>query len=62
MVANKFNDVMMSIRVSKELRESFAKVCSDRNQVASKVIKAFMENYVRQAEAPETNGEKSNKQ
>ena len=38
-----------SRRLPKELRDSFAKVCEDRNQTASKVIKSFMEDYVKKA-------------
>ena len=48
-MATKSSDVMMSIRLPKELRDSFAKVCEDRNQTASKVIKSFMEDYVKKA-------------
>lgn len=48
-MATKSNDIMMSIRLSKELKESFAKVCEEKNQTASKVIKSFMEDYVNKA-------------
>lgn len=50
-MATKSSDVMMSIRLPKELRDSFAKVCEERNQTASRVIKSFMEDYVKKAEA-----------
>ena len=41
--------VMLSIRVPKELRVAFSKVCEDNNQAVSKVIKAFMSDYVKKA-------------
>lgn len=49
-MATKSSDVMMSIRVPKELREAFSRVCESKNQSASKVIKSFMEDYVKKAE------------
>jgi len=54
-MATKSSDVMMSIRLPKELRDSFAKVCEDRNQTASRVIKSFMEDYVKKAQADKGN-------
>ncbi|TYZ20222.1 hypothetical protein [Selenomonas ruminis] len=48
-MAAKSSDVMMSIRLPKELRDSFAKVCEKKNQTASRVIKSFMEEYVKRA-------------
>ena len=37
-MATKSSDVMMSIRLPKELRDSFAKVCEERNQTASRGV------------------------
>ena len=54
-MATKSSDVMMSIRLPKELRDSFAKVCEDRNQTASRVIKSFMEEYVKNAQVDKRN-------
>ncbi len=50
-MATKSSDVMMSIRVPKELREAFSKVCESKSQSASKVIKSFMEDYVKRVES-----------
>lgn len=52
-MATKTSDVMMSMRLPKELRDSFNKVCEEKNQTASRVIKAFMEDYVKKAKAGE---------
>lgn len=49
-MATKSSDVMMSMRLPKELRDSFARVCEEKNQTASRVIKSFMEEYVKKAE------------
>ena len=54
-MSTKSSDVMMSMRLPKELRDSFNKVCEEKNQTASRVIKAFMEDYVKKAEAESVN-------
>ena len=58
-MATKSSDVMMSIRLPKELRDSFAKVCDEKNQTASRVIKSFMEDYVKRAELEKDGSQKS---
>jgi antitoxin component of RelBE/YafQ-DinJ toxin-antitoxin module len=45
----KSDTVMLSIRVPKDLKKAFSDVCEANNQAVSKVIKSFMNDYVKKA-------------
>ncbi|KZX94250.1 MULTISPECIES: hypothetical protein [unclassified Sulfitobacter] len=53
-LSHKVKDVGFRIRIDKDLREQFLKVCRSQDKPAAQVIREFMRTYVREMEHGES--------
>lgn len=56
-MATKQKEIMLTIRVPKELRDNFLMSCHARDQTAAQEIRAFMREYLKQNENKEKQNE-----